>query len=249
MTSTPHASCDGQCMCVYSVHVHVWTVCEHTGPPRICFWYFSICTSFDMGVTVDTALLRRRLGVLLWADIRASMSSSGSSSENSCGWQHSHLIRREWAYGKLAQASLCVAQFFLTAALCGWMQPASVNSIRQVGTECGNLFTHISHTKSQCHWVYNKLESMNGWVGLQRNRVSVFSWGALNTNERSVTQRQSSPYTDHQILHLFSAYSRLDACCALWSELWSEINIQPHVQHITFSSSAHRSWAYHGWTV
>lgn len=36
----------------------------------------------DMGVTVDNALLRCRLAVLLWADIRASMSSS--SSENSC---------------------------------------------------------------------------------------------------------------------------------------------------------------------
>ncbi len=160
------------------------------------FHFVCVCTSSKIGGTVDTALLRRRLGVLLWADIRASMSSSGSSSENSCGWQHSHLIRRESAYGRPAKTSLCVAQFSSQQlCVCGWTQPASINSIRQVKTECGNLFTCISHTKSQCHWVYNKLVSMNGWVDLQRNRVRACAvhealWIQMNTQG---TQRQSSP--------------------------------------------------------
>lgn len=89
-------------VCLQSVHVHVCTVSEYR-TSQICFWHFCVCACCNMGGTVDTALLRRRLGVLLWADIRASMSSSASSSENSCGWQHSHLIKREMASGKWAK--------------------------------------------------------------------------------------------------------------------------------------------------
>ena len=74
-------------------------------------------TVFNMGGTVDIALLRHRLAVLLWADIRASMSSS--SSENSCRQHRSELIKRLTASGKPARASfyslpaqqLCVGGF------------------------------------------------------------------------------------------------------------------------------------------
>lgn len=94
--------------CIQSVRV--CTVCEHVGLPRIRFVIF-LFTSFDAGVTVDTALLRRRPATLLWADIRASMSSSVSSSENSWGRQNSCWIERKTASGKLAKAYLYFAQF------------------------------------------------------------------------------------------------------------------------------------------
>lgn len=117
ITHTASGEWWGVYVCIQSVCEHVCIVCEHTGLPRICFWYCCVCTRFNTGVTVDTALLRRRLAVLLWADIRASMSSSASSSENSCGWQHLDLIKRETASGRLAKAPLYVAQFS-TQQLC-----------------------------------------------------------------------------------------------------------------------------------
>lgn len=90
-----------------------------------------------MSSTVDNALLSCRSSVLLWADIRASMSSS--SSENSCGRQHLGLMKRRTASGKLAKA-------LHTAALRGRKRASSVNLIRQVRMERGNLFTRFSHT-------------------------------------------------------------------------------------------------------
>lgn len=92
---------------------------------------------WDMGSTVDNALLRCRSSVLLWADIRTSMSSS--SSENSCGRQHLGLMKRRTVSGKLANA-------LHTAALRGRKRASSVNLIRQIRRERGNLFTRFSHT-------------------------------------------------------------------------------------------------------
>lgn len=139
---------------------HVCIVYEHTLLPFIFFPPFLICYScaFNMGViTVDTALLRRRLTVLLWADIRASMSSSASSSENSCGWQCSDLIKRKLDLGSWL-VSLHLAVFlFSPQRLCvgACAATASINSIGQVRTERGNLFTHLSRAKSQHHWFYS----------------------------------------------------------------------------------------------
>ena len=180
-----------------------------------------------MGVTVDTALLRRRLGVLLWADIRASMSSSASSSENSCGRQRSDLIKRRRCYLRSWPRRPCALLHSLyTSALCvcvcvyvGGCSQLSINSIRQVRTECGNLFTRFSRAESQCHRVYSTLVSMNGGADL---KYSACLWFWEAPWMQMSAQRQSSPYTDHQILHLLSAYNCLDACQALWSELWSE---------------------------
>lgn len=181
-------------------------------------------------------MLRRRLAGLLWAVIRASMSSSPSSSENSCGWQRSDLIKGEMASGKLAKAALYVFPHSSSV----WADAASFHdSIRRVRTERGNLFTRFSRAKSQCLWVYSKLASMNGWVSCvsERPLLRKALWMQMNTQR---AQRQSRPILTIRSSTCFSAYSRLDACHALWSELWSAINIQPHVWRITSSSSAHR---------
>lgn len=130
----PHSS-----HCVYTVNTRAYSLdsCIMCCWVSVCIQCVYVCLrcisayssslicypcGFNMRViTVDTALLRRRLAVLLWADIRASMSSSASSSENSCGWQHSDLIKRKLDLGSWL-VSLYLAVFFFfshTAALCG----------------------------------------------------------------------------------------------------------------------------------
>ena len=236
--SMPLASGEGERTTVYREFKYMFVLYMRAYDFPECARDIFLCV-FNMGVTVDTVLLRRRLGVLLWADIRASMSSSASSSENSCGRQRSDLIkRRRWYLGGRPRHPCTVAQFS-TQQLCvcvcvcvcvGGCSQLSINSIRQVRTECGNLFTRFSHAESQCHRVYSTLVSVNGWADLKYSACLRFCkapWMQMGA------PRQSSPYTDHQILHLLSAYNCLDACHALWSELWSEINIQP-TRHAEF---------------
>lgn len=79
---------------------------------------------------------------------------------------------------------------------------------------------------------------MNGWVG--KEKKNIWEFFCLLLAEKQTKQ----PDTDHHILHLLLAYICLDACHALWSELWSEINIQSHIWRIVSSSSAHGSRAY-----
>lgn len=230
---TTCASGDSECVCVciQNMHVHVFTVYDHKRLPRNSFWHFCVCTSFNVDVTVDTALLRRRLAVLLWADIRASMSSSTSSSENSCGWQHSDLIKRESASGKLARVSMYFAQFSYTAALCGWMQPASINSIRQVRTERGNLVTRLLHAKSLIVIGF----AVNLWAWMNEyfyvwNRLCDWVWPCACVSVKcfeckwtlSKHRDRAAPYWPPHLPPVFSLQPfRCLSCSLKWALKWN----------------------------
>lgn len=118
-------------------HVCVCTVCEwlyvFDFPESVLL---CLCLlAFNTGVTVETALLRRRPAILLWADIRASMSSSVSSSENSCGWQNSDLIKRKMASGKLAKAyCICTLHSFPHSSHV-WVDAASFHKFNQTSRD------------------------------------------------------------------------------------------------------------------
>lgn len=138
LTVLTHASCAAECLCVYSVYTYVCVVYQHTVLPLIFFPLICYPCAFNMRViTVDTALLRRRLGVLLWADIRASMSSSASSSENSCGWQHSDLIKRKLDLGSWLVSLYFAVLFFssLTQQLCVGACAASFHKFNQTSQD------------------------------------------------------------------------------------------------------------------
>ena len=112
-----------------------------------------------------------------------------------------------------------------------WVDADGFHKLKQTSQDRVWWFVYSIFTQKN-HNVVGFTVNLWAWMNL---RVPAL-WMLMNAETKQ-------PYTDHQILHLFSAYTRLDACDALWSELWSEINIQPHIWRITLSSSAHRSWA------
>lgn len=118
-----------------------------------------------------------------------------------------------------------------------WVDAGSFHKLKQTSQDRVWWFVYSIFTQKN-HNVVGFTVNLWAWMNLWVSAL----WMLMNTETKQ-------PYTDHQILHLFSAYTRLDACHALWSELWSEINIQPHIWRITLSSSAHRSWAQYGHKV
>lgn len=187
-------------MCVYRVCVSMLVLQVSIQDFQNLFSYSRVCTRFNVGSTVDTALLRRRLWVLLWADIRASMSSSTSSSENSCRRQGSGSNQKR--RGDIWEAGQGVS---------AWVDAASFHKFNR--TESGQrvvicLLAFQTQNHNAIGFTVDLCE--HEWMSRSGDKSCVSA--PLNANEQSETKQA---YTDHQILHLFSAYSRLDACHAL----------------------------------
>lgn len=139
---------------------------QHAGFPRFpCLW---------RGVTVDNALLRCWLAVLLWADIRASMSSS--SSENSCGRQRWGLMKSRMRLGSWPKR---VVSEPCTQQLCvGAHGPASGTVIRFVWTDVSNssssCFQPLTFTST---WMWHSLPRPSAFLfRLCANRFRAFSF-------------------------------------------------------------------------
>lgn len=152
-----------------------------------------LCTSFNTGVTVDTALLRRRPADLPWADIRASMSSSASSSENSCRMTAFRFNQRGDGIWEAGQIIFVLCTVFPPSSSV-WVDAASFHKFNQTSQdESVVICLLIYRAKSWCHWVYSKLVSMNEWVVLCLKlsvcpSIIVFVFPSSTFNEHANTQ-------------------------------------------------------------